>query len=185
MNTWFLITAAVVASGLAVILLWALRGASENGTGQGLSVLEWAASHVRNMPQIRQAANPADFEFVLSKGGRELQARLRRERKQVLMLYLQAIRRDFEGLLRVARVIAVLSPQVSGSHEYERLRLQMVFRVRFQMVKLGLLLGVEPQTQLASLGEMAANLAFQMQQTMAQLGEKAALAAELALQSGR
>ncbi len=99
------------------------------------------------------------------------------------LLYLGAIKRDFEQLLRVARVIAVLSPEVSGSQEYERIRLSMIFRWRFQMTKARLLIGIIPQPQLVSVWQMAATMAVQMEETMAKLGERAALAAELALQS--
>jgi hypothetical protein len=135
------------------------------------------------MSQIRQSLDPADLEFAKAKGGRHLESRLRRERRQVTLLYLAAIRRDFEQSLRVARVIAVLSPEVSGSQEYERIRLSMMFRWRFQMIKARLLIGIMPQPQLVALWQMASLMAVQMEQTMAKLGERAALAAELALQS--
>ena len=93
--------------------------------------------------------------------------------------------KDFEQSLRVAQVIAMLSPEVSGSQEYERLRLSLIFRWRLQLVKVRLLIGLIPQPQIMTLGQMAASLAMQLEITMAKLGERAALAAELALQSGK
>jgi hypothetical protein len=51
------------------------------------------------------------------------------------------------------------------------------------MVRLRLLIGIIPQPQIFALGEMTASLAMQLEEAMAQLGERAALAAELALQS--
>jgi hypothetical protein len=62
------------------------------------------------------------------RGGRELAKRLRRERKNVILLYLNSLRSDFEQLLRIARVVALLSPEISSSYEYERLRLSLLFR---------------------------------------------------------
>jgi hypothetical protein len=148
-----------------------------------MSALESAPCHLRNMAQIRQSMDAADLEFAKAKAGNDLAARLHRERRRITLLYLSAIRNDFEQSLRVARIIAVLSPEISGSHEYERLRLSILFRSRFQMVRLRLLIGIIPQPQIFALGEMTASLAMQLEEAMAQLGERAALAAELALQS--
>jgi hypothetical protein len=182
----FIIVAAFAALGLGGLLFWAFRGAGEGTVPErGLGALDSAPRHLGNMMQIRQSMDRADFHFAEDKGGRYLSARLRRERRQVIVLYLGAIRRDFEQSLRIARIIAVLSPEVSGSQEYERLRLSLVFRWRFQMIKLRLLTGNLAQDQVVTLGEMATSLAVQMEETMARLGERAALAAELALQSDR
>ena len=117
-------------------------------------------------------------------GGRALGAE-GRQAGQGTHVDLAAIRRDFEQSLRVARIVAVLSPEVSGSHEYERLRLSVVFRMRFYAIKLRLHMGTVAQPQILTLGQMVTSLAMQMEETMARLGERAALAAELALQSER
>jgi hypothetical protein len=175
-----------VAAGLllAGLLFWALRGSSQRkGYGAGSAKVERAQRDLNHMPQIRQAMDGSDLEFAKAKGGLQLETRLRRERRHVALLYLAAIRRDFEQSLRVARVIAVLSPEVSSSQEYERIRLAMIFRWRFQMTKARLLIGIIPLPQLLSVWQMAATMAVQMEETMAKLGERAALAAELALQS--
>jgi hypothetical protein len=184
MSTGFFIVAAISALGLAGLLFWAFRGASERKSSQhGLGALESAPQHLRNMGQIRQAMDSADLQYVRDRGGSELASRLRNERRKVTLLYLAAIRRDFEQSLRIARIIAVLSPEVSGSHEYERLRLSIVFRFRYQIVRLGLLVGSVRVPQVTMLGQMATTLAIQMEESMSRLGERAALAAELALQS--
>ena len=184
MNSLFFFVAVVTGLGLAGLLFWALRGASQRkGHEHGLGALGHAPRDLNHMPQIRQSMDPADFEFARAKGGRHLETRLRHERRRVALLYLTAIRRDFEQSLHVARVIAVLSPEVSGSQEYERIRLSMIFRWRFQMTKARLLIGIIAQPQLVTMWQMAASMAVQMEETMAKLGERAALAAELALQS--
>jgi len=183
-NPVFFFVAVTAGLGLAGLLFWTLRGASQRKSHQaGPARLEHASRDLNHMPQIRQSMDPADFEYAKAKGGRRLESRLRHERRHAALLYLGAIKRDFEQLLRVARVIAVLSPEVSGSQEYERIRLSMIFRWRFQMTKARLLIGIIPQPQLVSVWQMAATMAVQMEETMAKLGERAALAAELALQS--
>jgi len=184
MSNGFLIFAGIVALGLAGLLYWALRGASKrSGAKDGLSVFERAPRHVSHMTQIRQALDPADLRYVAEKGGGKLAASVRKERRQVALLYLFAIRQDFEQSLRIARVIAVLSPEVSGSQEYERLRLAMVFRFRFQMVRVRLFLGNIALPEVNLLGQMVSSLTSEMEAAVAALGERAALAAELALQS--
>jgi len=183
-NSLFYFVAVTAGLALVGLLFWALRGATQRGFDDHSSGgLDNAPRHLSHLAQIRQSMDPADFTFAKAKGGRELPSRLRRERRQVALLYLAAVRRDFEQSLRVARIIAVLSPEVSGSQEYERIRLGMIFRWRFQMIKIRLLLGIIPQPQLMKLWQMAASMAMQMEEAMATLGERAALAAELALQS--
>ena len=184
MNAAFLFVAAIFVIGLVLLLFWALRGSSlRKGGKEGLGIIEQAPRHVSNMVQIRQALDQADLQFAAAQGSQELAARLRRERRQVVMLYLEAIGQDFEQLLRIARIVALLSPEVSSSHEYDRLRLTIIFHWRFQLTKLRLMMGtfILPQTDM--LGQMVATLAAQIELAIAKLGERAALAAELAIQS--
>jgi hypothetical protein len=96
------------------------------------------------------------------------------------MLYLTDLHADFERLLRLARVIAVLSPEVAASHEFERLRLTIRFNWRYQTVLLGLYAGLLFLPQLSGLSQIVGELAFRMECAMKQLGERAAVAAELA-----
>jgi hypothetical protein len=186
MSSTYFILAVVAAFGLAGLLAWALRGASHRRANeQGLAALETAPQHLSNLSQIRQAMDAADLEYARSAGGPAVLSRLRRERRRVVFLFLAAVRRDFEQSLRLARIVAVLSPEVSGSQEYERLRLSIIFRVRYQIVRLLLIMGGLELPQVAALGQMSASLAMRIEQEMAKLGERAALAAELALHSDR
>jgi len=180
----FFIVAVAFALTLAAILLWSFRSAHKRRRGRdGLAVLDSAPQHLCNMGPIRRSQDHSDFDYAAERGGKELGNRLRRERRKVALLYLESLRSDFDQLLRIARVVALLSPEVSSSHEYERLRLSILFRLRFQMVKLRFLLGDAAMPQFASLGQMVTSLAIRMETAMATLGERAALAADLALQS--
>jgi hypothetical protein len=180
----FFIVAASFALTLAALLLWSFRSAHKRRHCRpGLAVLDSAPRHLCNMGPIHRSQDPADFDYAAQRGGRELGKRLRRERRKVALLYLESLRSDFDQLLRIARVVALLSPEISTSHEYERLRLSILFRVRFQLVKLRFLLGDAAMPQFASLGQMVTSLAIRMETAMATLGDRAALAADLALQS--
>ena len=184
MSATFFIAAVVFALLLAALLLGASRS-SRRGRRRpdGLAVLDRAPQHLCNMGPIRRSQDAADLQYITNRSGRELAGRLRRERRDVALLYLNSLRADFEQLLRIARVVALLSPAVSRSHEYERLRLSVSFRIRFQLVKLRLLFGDASMPQVAALGEMVSTLAIRMEAAMQALGERAAMAANLALTS--
>lgn len=141
--------------------------------------------HTNYLPQIRQALAAADYDFLSKKASRRTQRRVRRERLNVTMAYLGALRGDFENLLRMARAIAVLSPKVAVAHEFERLRLTAKFAWRCQMIRWKLLTGLTPLVQLAGLSDLVSGLSVRLEQAMKELGERAAVAAELASSKNR
>ena len=136
--------------------------------------------HVTYLPQIRQALSPMDFDFLLKSASRELQRRVRLERLGVALAYLSAVRADFQRLLRTARVIAVLSPEVAAVHELERLRLTAKFAWQYKMIRWKLLAGFAPVPQLDGLSNLVSGLSVRMEAAMKELGERAAAAAKLA-----
>jgi hypothetical protein len=171
--------------GLVVLLLlllgWALRTPRKRGgisVGPG-ALEETGQRHVTYLPQIRQALAPADFEFLASRASAKLTSRVRKERRRIALVYLSSVQEDFQRLLRLARVIAVLSPEVSTAQESERLRLGVQFTLRCQMIRAELLLGLAPLPQLSGLSQMVSGLAVRMETAITELGERAALATEL------
>jgi hypothetical protein len=136
--------------------------------------------HTNYLPQIRQALAAADYDFLAERGSRGMRRRVRRERLNVALAYLSALRGDFESLLKMARAIAVLSPEVAAAHEFERLRLTAEFAWRCQMIRWKLLAGMTPLTQLAGLSDLVSGLSVRLEQAMKDLGERAAIAAEMA-----
>ena len=93
--------------------------------------------------------------------------------------YLADLRADFQRSLRLARVVAVLS-EVAASHECERLRLSMCFFWRYRMLVLGLSAGLLLFPQLRGLSQMVSELAFRMDLAVKELGQRAAIVAQLA-----
>ena len=166
---------------LLLVLSWAAWGPRE---GRGVladprSFEGGGQQHVTYLPQIRQALAPADFDYLSKRASRGVQRRVRRERRNVARAYLQALRGDFQNLLRMARVIAVLSPEVAAVQEFERVRLTAMFSCRYQMIRWKLLAGLAPMTQLDQLSNLVSGLSVRMEAAMKELGERAALAAEL------
>jgi hypothetical protein len=136
--------------------------------------------HVSYLPQIRQALAPVDYEYLSKRASRDAQGRIRHERLRVAHAYLAALREDFQSLLRMARVIAVLSPEVAAVEEFERLRLTAKFAWQYQMIRLKLSAGFAPASQLDGLSHLVSALSVRMEAAMKELGERAAIAAELA-----
>lgn len=136
--------------------------------------------HVTYFPQVRQAMSPQDFLFLTSRGFDGLARKVRSERRKIALEYLAYLRRDFLKLWRLARVIASMSPQVGTSQEIARLRLGLLFSLRYEMVRMKFYLGFSPLPELGALSEAVSRLAMRMETAMKELGERAELAAKLA-----
>jgi hypothetical protein len=141
---------------------------------------ECGRRHVTYLPQIRQALAKTDYDFLSEKASREVQRRVRRERRSVALAYLAAVRGDFQSLLQMAKVIAVLSPEVGAVHEVERLRLTAKFAWQYEAIRWKLMAGLTPVPQLDGLSDLVSGLSVRIETAMKELGERAAAAAELA-----
>ena len=108
---------------LLVVLVWVLRDPRKlNKPDDDLaSNEEWGQRHVAYFPQVRQAIDRKDFEFLALRGLPKLTKRVRKERRRIALAYLACIRADFLKLWRLARVIAAMSPQVGAAEEFARL----------------------------------------------------------------
>ena len=173
----------VTTAALLGLLCWALRTPGRDGrTGVSSieSIEEPARPHATYFGVIRQAMSQEDFNFLATHGPLRLVRRAHKERQRIAMLYLTDLRADFQRLLRLAKVIAVLSPEVAASHEFERLRLTLRFSWRYRMIRLGLYAGLLFFPQLNGLSVMVSEFALRMEVAMKELGDRAAVAAELA-----
>jgi hypothetical protein len=178
--SWILFFAFVLA--LILAFCWALWNPGKSRRlGRGDSPLETGSHpHVMYLPQIAQALSRMDYEYLSERVSGKVQRRVRRERLRVALLFLAALREDFQSLLRLARVISVLSPEVVATHEFERLRLTTEFAWRYELTRLKLFLGLAPMPQLGALSELVSGLSVRIESAMNELGERAALATELA-----
>ena len=105
---------------------------------------------------------------------------MRRERRQVALTYLSALRAELDTLLHTARVIAALSPEVAAGQEFERVLLTVNFVWRYRMIRIGVWAGLTPLPQLNHLSNMLSAYTVRMEEAMRELGERAALVAEMA-----
>jgi hypothetical protein len=177
--TTFLYVVSSVALLLLMLLGWALR--SSSGTRKKSGPLEeHPRSNIQYFPQMRQALAAADQKFLLKKGGAELARSIGRERREVARHFLLELDEEFSRLLRLAKVITALSPEVAPMQEFERLRLTIVFQWRLQALRMGLALGAAGTPQLRAVSDIVSGLSVRMETAMKELGERAALAAEMA-----
>jgi hypothetical protein len=180
MNATYFLFFGIVAVLLSLVI-WALRNPSKNPPQEfDLASLEQSGRrHATYIALIQQALSPADIDFLSSRGSPVLVRRVKKERRSIVLLYLRQLQTDFRRLLYLARAVAVLSPEVGAGQEFERLRLSVLFSCRYQMVRLTLHSGPLSLPQLGGLSQLVSELAVQMESSMKELGERAALAAKL------
>jgi hypothetical protein len=178
--TLFLFVGFVAA--LLAVLIWAVREPHVgNKVDSGPHALEEIGQrHVNYLSQIRQALGRADYDFLSKRASQRVLRRVRRERRNIACAYLDALRGNFQDLLRMASAIAVLSPEVAAIEEFERLRLTISFSWRYQIIRWKLWVGWAPAAQLEGLSNLVSGLSVRMEAALKELGERAALAAELA-----
>ena len=164
---------------LLLLFVWAARKSGKPERTAG-ALEEGVRGHVGHLPQIRQALAETDRLYISQKAPTFVARRVRQERRRVALVYLAAVRDDFQSLLRTARIIARLSPEVVALHEFERVRLTVVFAWRYQIVRLQLRAGLMPILGLDGLSDLVSGLSVRMETAMNELGERAALVAEMA-----
>jgi hypothetical protein len=173
-----LIAFGTVAAVLLAALGWALRGPRRASRGNfNLDSLEQPGRrHSTYFSLIRQASSHEDLEFLARRGHAKLRDRIYKERRKVVLLYLDHLRNDFERLAKIAKAVAALSPTVGIGQEFERVWLTAEFMARYYAIRLGFSYGFVPLAQLNLLSQMVSQLSIQMETSMKEFGERAALA---------
>ena len=163
---------------LLLLLVWALRGGQQSRRRSG-KLEDSVESHVQYIPQIRQALSDEDRQYLLAKGGAHLMKAVERDRRRATGEFLDALNCEFHKLLRLASIVAALSPEVEPMQEFERLRLTAVFQCRLQLVRARLRMGSAPLRELGELSDVVSRLNVRMESAMRILGERAALASDM------
>lgn len=172
----------IVFSGVAVLLLaaliWALRAPSRLSRGNfDLNALEQPGRrHATYLSLIRHASSSEDLAFLSKRGHTRLQSRLHRERRKVVLIYLDQLRSDFDRLAKMMRAVAALSPSVGVRQELERVQLSFEFLARYYAIRLAFGWGFVPIAQLSQLSQMLSELSIQMETSMKEFGERAVAA---------
>lgn len=165
-----------------VVFLWSQRNSKRNAVPAppAHASLDLPAGHVNYLPQIRRALSSTDYEYASKRIPSQALRRMRRERKQIALGYLAALHEELVGLLRTARMIASLSSKVVPGQELERLLLAMNFLWRYRLIQLSVWAGFAPLPQLSTLSNLLSAYSVRVEEAMREMGERAALVAEMA-----
>ncbi|HEY2460685.1 MAG TPA: hypothetical protein VGI16_07755 [Candidatus Acidoferrum sp.] len=179
-SSFFIYFGAVLATLVLSALAWTLRRPSKVSKIASLPLDSHAHSHAYHLPQIARALAPTDFNYLSSVGLNVVARQLRQERRRIALAYLPAVKHDFDRFLRLARIIAVLSPKVKTMEEWERLRITAQFNLHYQWIRLTVFCGLAPLPQLNGLSQLVSGLAIRMDSALKDLGERAVMAQEMA-----
>jgi hypothetical protein len=181
-------SAAVFASiGLLLLLAIAWLAFSESRRRTKVARNRWGERevlHISHLPQIKQALASSDFMYLKDLGYPALAKRIRKERRRIALSYLACLRVEFEKLLHLARMVAMMSPNVAVAQEVQGLRLNLEFSYRYYLIYSRLVSGVAPLEAIGNLSNMVSALTIRMETAMSELGERAVLDAELLSHSG-
>jgi hypothetical protein len=136
--------------------------------------------HSFRLPQILQSLQPSDTEFLERRGLRSLRQRIRSERTQIAIRYLNQLESDYETLLEASRILAVMSPEIVAMQEFERLRLSVRFAQNCFLMRLRLRAGFAPWKGFATISDMATTMSFRMESATLQIALQSALATDSA-----
>jgi len=104
---------------------------------------------------------------------------MQRERRNVALAYLSALRAEFQTLLHTARMVAAFSPEVAAGQELERLVLTLNFLWRYRVIRIGVWAGFTPLPQISDLSDLLSGYSFRLEEAIRELGERAAMVAEM------
>ena len=164
---------------LVGLLAWALRPPARR-LGPALDVFEALSQsrHCSRMSHILQALQPEDTEYLRENGQVALMQALRQQRRRIALHYLDQLQEEFEMLLEISRLLAVMSPEVIGMEEMERWKLSAAFAVNCAFLKWKLRLGLPPFSGFALLSNMASSFARKLDTATTRIAEAAVRGAD-------
>lgn len=175
MNSTFYIFVAITAL-LAVVFGWSLRILKKRSRTliDPVELEDFPRQHVSYFAQIQQTLKDQDLNYIRSRGLHKLARQVQAERRDIALQYLEAVQRDFQKLLRLARVVAALSAEVAALQEFERLWLVAEFTLRYRLAYASLMLGHVPSLLLANLCNVVSGLSVKVEGAISILGRDAA-----------
>ena len=173
-----LVTFGVLVAALLGVLLWssARKPRPERAASPQSSFFPLPCQHLANLPQIGQAIERADLEYLKTRVSPATANRVRRERRRIVLAYLDGLREDFDCVVEATTKVAALSPKVEAKHEFQRLRIVAEFRVRYTLLRVKFGIGVSAFDGLGRLAWMVSSLAIDLERAMNEIAAGAALA---------
>ncbi len=159
---------------LVALLAWALRPPA-GPVRPPLDVFEALSRsrHCLRISQVLNALQPEDTEYLRDTGQLALMQTLRRQRRQIALRFLDQLQNEFQELIEISRLLAVMSPEAIGIEEMERWRLSLAFAVNCAFLRWKLRLGLQPFSGFAMLSGMAISIARQLDFASTRIAEAA------------
>jgi hypothetical protein len=173
-----LVTFGVFVAVLLSVLLWSTtrKPRNENLSPPDEDCFALPCQHLTTLPQIRQALELADIEYLAARGNHTTVKRVRRERRRVVLAYLDALREDFDRLMEATNRVAAFSQEVKAKHEGRRFALAAEFRLKHALLRVRFATGVSSFSGLANLVSMVSSRAIELDRVMTEIAAGAALA---------
>lgn len=167
-----LATIGVLVAGLLGLLLWSSfkKNAVRKTAKHQIESISLNCKHVPNLSQIRQALDQTDFEYVTVKVNRKAARKVHNERRRIALKYLAGLREDFEQLMDAAQVVASLSPEVEAKEEWKRLRLNVEFRVKYQLARAKIAMHAPGSHGLENLAQLISSFAINLERAVEEIG---------------
>jgi hypothetical protein len=169
---------------LLALLAYAVRPTKKPFLSQD-SVFEALSEprHSFRLPQILQSLQPSDTEFLERRGHHSLRQRIRADRKQIALQYVQMLETDYETLLEASRILAVMSPEVVPMQEWERVRLSFRFARNCFLMRLRLHSGLAPWKGFGQISDMTTNMSFRLETATSEISARTVFASNFPLVS--
>ncbi|HKM67747.1 MAG TPA: hypothetical protein VJX70_11320 [Candidatus Acidoferrum sp.] len=170
----------LIALVILALLLWASRSPKPQFPS-GLDAFEALSEsrHCSRLPQILRALQPEDTEYLRKDGHAALMHTVRQQRRRIALAYVEQLQNEFETLLEISRVLAVMSPEVIATQEFERWKLSTVFAMNCAWLRWRLRLGLRPFAGLALLTGMATNIIRQLEAAISGISQAAVMGSEV------
>ena len=173
-----LVTFGILVGALLGALLWSSgrKPRQEHAASLQGSFFPLPCQHLANLPQIKQAMERADLEYIKTRVNPATANRVRRERRRIVLAYLDGLREDFDCVVDATTRVAALSPHLEAKHEFQRFRLAFEFRVGYTLLRIKFGIGVSAFPGLSRLAWMVSSLAVELERAMNEVAAGAALA---------
>lgn len=160
---------------LVVLLVWAARPPRQLLiTPEDVLRVLSEERHYARLPQILQSLQKDDTEYIRQRGHDTLLNRLRQERKQIAIRYLDYLEEEFGILLEASRILAKLAPQLSTMRELDRFAKNLRFLLCCRYLRWQLRFGMQPWNAFGVISDMTGAMTLQIEAAITRLGEHAA-----------
>lgn len=110
--------------------------AEESSAEPGDKIEDLLPLHTQHFPQLKHSLDSTDKQYISRKVSRELERSWRDERGRILKSFVEGLARDFGRVVRLGRVVDLISPGAPKAEGTQRFWLALRFRLHFRILSL-------------------------------------------------